>query len=314
MKEKITIVVPCYNEQEALPYFYPEFVKVATLMSEQDFELLLVDDGSKDGTLAYIKQLANSDNRVKYISFSRNFGKESAIYAGLKNASGDYVTLMDADLQDPPSLLPEMFKAIKEEGYDSVATRRVTRKGEPKIRSFFARKFYKIMNKISDAELVDGARDYRLMTRKVVNAVLSMSEYNRFTKGIFGWVGFKTKWLEYENIERVSGETKWSFFKLLKYAISGIIAFSNAPLKIATGFGIFLTATSVMGAIAALIVDLCNVTINPLIYLGAGVAFIGGVIMLFLGILGEYMAKIHLEVKNRPVYICADSNIDSENN
>ncbi|MBR3864460.1 MAG: glycosyltransferase family 2 protein [Clostridia bacterium] len=315
MKEKITIVVPCYNEQEALPYFYPEFVKVSELMSEQDFELLLVDDGSKDGTLNYIKELASKDERVKYISFSRNFGKESAIYAGLKNASGDYVTLMDADLQDPPSLLPEMFKAIKEEGYDSVATRRVTRKGEPPIRSFFARKFYKIMNKISDAELVDGARDYRLMTRKVVNAVLSMSEYNRFTKGIFGWVGFKTKWLEYENIERVSGETKWSFFKLLKYAISGIIAFSNAPLKIATGFGIFFTFASFFGAIATLIVDLCGIGVSPFLYLGEGIGFVSGLIMLLLGVLGEYVAKIHLEVKNRPVYICQDTNInDQENN
>ncbi len=313
MKEKITIVVPCYNEQEALPYFYPEFVKVASLMSEQNFELLLVDDGSKDGTLAYIKELASKDERVKYISFSRNFGKESAIYAGLKNATGDYITLMDADLQDPPSLLPEMFKAIKEEGFDSVATRRVTRKGEPPIRSFFARKFYKIMNKISDAELVDGARDYRLMTRKVVNAVLSMSEYNRFTKGIFGWVGFKTKWLEYENIERVSGETKWSFFKLLKYAISGIIAFSNAPLKIATGLGIFFSTFSFLGAIAGLIVNLCGIAISPFIYLGAGVGFVGGIIMLLLGVLGEYVAKIHLEVKNRPVYICADTNIKEEN-
>ena len=212
----ISIIVPCYNEQEALHYFYKEITKVSDQMRDFDFEYLFIDDGSKDDTLTIIKQLADQDDRVKYVSFSRNFGKEAGIFAGLEHAKGDYVAMMDADLQDPPSLLPQMVQIVQQEGYDSVATRRVDRKGEPPIRSFFARLFYKIINRISDADIVDGARDYRLMNRKMVNAILDMREYNRFSKGIFGWIGFRTKWLAYENVERVAGETKWSFWKLLK--------------------------------------------------------------------------------------------------
>lgn len=236
--EKISVIVPCYNEEESLPLFYPEIKKVRDTLPEYAFEYILVDDGSKDRTVEIMRELAEKDEEIRYLSFSRNFGKESAMYAGLKNASGDYVVLMDADLQHPPALLPEMLKGIKEEGYDSVATRRVDRQGEPPIRSFFARQFYKLMNKISQTELVDGAQDYRMMTRQFVDSLLELSEYNRFSKGLFGWVGYKTKWLPHENTERVAGETKWSFWNLLKYSIDGIVAFSTAPLAIAMVIGI----------------------------------------------------------------------------
>jgi glycosyltransferase involved in cell wall biosynthesis len=305
---KISVVVPCYNEQESLPLFYAEMDKITKVMKDQEFELLFVDDGSKDDTLNIVKGIAENDERVKYISFSRNFGKESAIYAGFSKATGDYVVMMDADLQDPPSLLPEMFKAVTEEGYDSVATRRVTRKGEPPIRSFFARTFYKIMNKISDAELVDGARDYRLMNRKFVDAILSMGEYDRFTKGMFGWVGFKTKWLEYENINRVAGETKWSFFKLFKYALNGIISFSTAPLTFITIMGIILTILGFGGFIGAIV---CNVLASPvtnMLYLISTMVTVGGFVIFGMGILGKYVSKIHLENKKRPIYIEKESN------
>ena len=305
---KISVVVPCYNEQESLPLFYAEMDKITKVMKDQEFELLFVDDGSKDDTLNIVKGIAENDKRVKYISFSRNFGKESAIYAGFSKATGDYVVMMDADLQDPPSLLPEMFKAVTEEGYDSVATRRVTRKGEPPIRSFFARTFYKIMNKISDAELVDGARDYRLMNRKFVDAILSMGEYDRFTKGMFGWVGFKTKWLEYENINRVAGETKWSFFKLFKYALNGIISFSTAPLTFITIMGIILTMLGFGGFIGAIV---CNVIASPvtnMLYLISTIVTVGGFVLFGMGILGKYVSKIHLENKKRPIYIEKESN------
>lgn len=305
---KISVVVPCYNEQESLPLFYAEMDKITKVMKDQEFELLFVDDGSKDDTLNIVKGIAENDERVKYISFSRNFGKESAIYAGFSKATGDYVVMMDADLQDPPSLLPEMFKAVTEEGYDSVATRRVTRKGEPPIRSFFARTFYKIMNKISDAELVDGARDYRLMNRKFVDAILSMGEYDRFTKGMFGWVGFKTKWLEYENINRVAGETKWSFFKLFKYALNGIISFSTAPLTFITIMGIILTILGFGGFIGAIV---CNVLASPvtnMLYLISTIVTVGGFVLFGMGILGKYVSKIHLENKKRPIYIEKESN------
>ncbi|HWT26963.1 MAG TPA: glycosyltransferase family 2 protein, partial [Mobilitalea sp.] len=236
--EKLSVVVPCYNEQEALPIFYEEIIKVASAMKQLEFEFVFIDDGSKDKTCEIMKNLKERDERVHYISFSRNFGKEAAIYAGLKKAAGDYVVLMDVDLQDPPEMIQEMYDAIVKEGYDCAATRRITRKGEPVIRSFFAKMFYRIINKISKAEIVDGARDFRLMTRQVVDAILEMSEYNRFTKGIFGWVGFKVKWLEYVNKERVAGETKWSFWKLFLYSIEGIVAFSTAPLAVASIFGI----------------------------------------------------------------------------
>ena len=240
MKDKISVIVSCYNEEVALPLFYNEIDNLSKKMNYVDFEFLFVNDGSKDQTLEILKQLSNKDNRVKYISFSRNFGKEAAMFAGLEHATGNLVTLMDADLQDPPSMLPLMYEAIKEEGYDQVGTRRVTRKGEPKIRSFFARCFYKLINKMSNVEMVDGARDYRLMTRQVVDSIIEIKEYNRYSKGLFSFVGYNTKWLEYENVERVAGETKWSFWKLFKYAIEGIVAFTTLPLSIAAILGIFM--------------------------------------------------------------------------
>ena len=306
--EKITVIVPCYNEQEALHYYYEEMSRVMNEMKEVDFELLFINDGSKDKTLEVIKELASKDERVKYISFSRNFGKESAMYAGFENSTGDYVCLMDADLQDPPRLLPEMFKAIKEEGYDSAATRRVTRKGEPPIRSFFARMFYKIMNKISDTELMDGARDYRLMTRQFVNSLLEMKEYNRFSKGLFGWVGYQTKWIEFENVERVAGETKWSFWKLFKYALEGITAFSTTPLIL----------SSILGIIFCLIAFLAIVfiIIKTLVYgdptpgwpsLACIIVFVSGVQLFCMGVIGQYLSKTYLEVKNRPIYIVKET-------
>lgn len=238
----ISIIVPCYNEEHAIPYFYKAITEHSTLMKNEfgvDFEYLFINDGSVDNTLTVLKEYANKDNRVKYISFSRNFGKESAMYAGLKNASGNYIAIMDADLQDPPYLLTEMYKTIIESDYDCVATRRTTRIGEPPIRSFFARCFYKLINRISKTDIVDGARDYRLMTRQMVNAIIDMGEYNRFSKGIFGWVGFNTKWIEYENVERVAGETKWSFWKLFLYSLDGITAFSTIPLALSSILGFF---------------------------------------------------------------------------
>lgn len=305
----ISIVVPCFNEQEALPFFYKEFKSLTTKMSYEDFELIFVDDGSRDKTLDTIKDIAKNDTRIKYISFSRNFGKEAAILAGLEHSKGDYVALMDADLQDPPAILPEMYEALTVEGFDSAATRRVTRKGEPPIRSFFARMFYKIMNKISKAELVDGARDYRLMNRRFVDALLSMKEYNRFTKGLFGWVGFKTKWIEFENVERVAGETKWSFWKLLAYAIEGIVAFSTAPLVIATIIGLFFCLLSFAGT--ALIVVRKFLFGDPVQGWASTISVllsIGGVQLLCTGILGQYLAKTYLETKHRPVYIVGETN------
>lgn len=305
----ISIVVPCFNEQEALPFFYKEFESLTTKMSYEDFELIFVDDGSRDRTLDMIKDIANNDARVKYISFSRNFGKEAAILAGLEHSKGDYVALMDADLQDPPAILPEMYEALTIEGFDSAATRRVTRKGEPPIRSFFARMFYKIMNKISKAELVDGARDYRLMNRRFVDALLAMKEYNRFTKGLFGWVGFKTKWIEFENVERVAGETKWSFWKLLAYAIEGIVAFSTAPLVIATIIGLLFCLLSFAGT--AFIVVRKFIFGDPVQGWASTISVllsIGGVQLLCTGILGQYLAKTYLETKHRPVYIVGETN------
>ena len=303
---KISIVVPCYNEEAALVFFQKEIDRVSQeLMPDITFEILYIDDGSKDNTLQEIHHLAEQDERVKYISFSRNFGKEAAIYAGLKNASGDLVAIMDADLQDPPALLPEMYHAIMEEGYDSVATRRVDRKGEPPVRSFFARKFYKLMNNISNTDIVDGARDYRLMNRKFVNALLELGEYNRFSKGLFGWVGFKTKWIEFENVERVAGETKWSFWKLFRYSIEGIVAFSTAPLALAAVLGVIMC---ILGAIAIVFIVVRQLAFGNAVAGWASLAciilFLGGVQLLCLGILGSYMSKTYLEVKNRPIYIC----------
>ena len=308
---KITAVVPCYNEQEALGLFYEELNRVTEEMRDCEFEILFVNDGSKDRTLELMKELAEKDGRVKYISFSRNFGKEAAIYAGLEHASGDLVAIMDADLQDPTRLLPEMYRAVTEEGYDSVATRRVTRKGEPPIRSFFARMFYRLMNKMCKTEVVDGARDFRLMTRPFVDSLLSMKEYNRFSKGLFGWVGFRTKWIEFENVERVAGETKWSFWKLLLYAIDGMVAFSTMPLSVAALIGILMCVIAAISIIFIIVRQLC--------FGGSAfgwpsmvciMIFIGGVQLLCMGIMGQYLAKTYLEVKNRPIYICKETNIE----
>lgn len=308
--EKISVIVPCYNEEEVLPLFYEEMNRVAGLMDGYDFEYVFVDDGSRDATLCVVKELAARDQRIKYVSFSRNFGKEAAMYAGFTYASGDYVAVMDADLQDPPALLPEMMDAIKNEGYDSVATRRVTRKGEPVIRSFFARCFYRLMRRISKTEIVDGARDYRLMTRQFVDSLLSLSEYNRFSKGLYGWVGYRTKWIEFENVERAAGETKWSFWKLLLYSIEGIVAFSAAPLAIAAVTGILCCLLA--------FVFILFIVVRTLMF-GDPVAgwpsmicvilLTGGLQLLCIGILGEYLAKTYLEVKNRPIFICKESNI-----
>lgn len=309
--KKITVIVPCYNEEEALHYYYEEMSRVMTLMNQYDFELLFINDGSKDNTLQVIKQLADNDERVRYVSFSRNFGKEAAMYAGFENSTGDYVCLMDADLQDPPKLLPEMVKAIEEEGYDSVATRRVTRQGEPPIRSFFARMFYKMMNRISDTELMDGARDYRLMTRQFVNSLLDMKEYNRFSKGLFGWVGYKTKWIEFENVERIAGETKWSFWKLFIYAVDGIVAFSTTPLAIASVIGMLMLFVAFFFIIFIVVRTLMfGDPVSGWPSLVCIITLIGGIQIFCVGILGQYLSKVYLETKNRPIYIVKESNIN----
>lgn len=311
--EKISVIVPCFSEEQALPFFFKEIQKTMKEMDYVDFELLFVDDGSKDNTLSIIKTFAQKDARVRYISFSRNFGKEAAIYAGLKNCCGDYVVLMDADLQDPPYLLPEMYQAIVEEGYDSAATRRVTRKGEPLLRSFFARLFYKIINRISEADIVDGARDYRLMKRSMVDAILSMCEYNRFSKGIFGWIGFKTKWIEFENVKRIAGETKWSFWKLFKYSIEGITAFSVEPLQVASIFGVLFSFVAIIMIVVIVITTLIfGAPTSGWTSMVCIVMLIGGIQLLCIGILGQYLSKTYLETKKRPIYIEKESNIEKK--
>lgn len=307
-KKLISLVVPCYNEALALPHFYKEADKVTKTMSECDFEFLFVNDGSRDETLLLLRQFAKNDARVRYISFSRNFGKEAAMFAGLQNAKGDLVAIMDADLQDPPSLLPEMYRYIAEEGYDCVATRRSTRKGEPVIRSFCAKLFYKIMNKISQTELVEGARDFRLMTRKVTDAVLSLGEYNRFTKGIYCWVGFNTKWLEYENIERVAGKTKFNFWKLFIYSMECVMAFSTVPLSLASVIGFLFTAGAGIGIIAIIIRELIwHTSASGWPSLVCIILFVSGVQLFCIGILGQYIAKTYLETKKRPIYIISET-------
>lgn len=309
MKEKLSLIIPCYNEQEVLPLLYAELCKVTEQMAENNFEFLFVDDGSKDKTLEIIKKYAEEDERVKYVSFSRNFGKEAAMYAGFCEAEGDYVAVMDADLQDPPSLLPEMLRIIKEEGYDSVATRRVTREGEPKIRSFFARCFYKIINKISEADIVDGARDFRLMKRAMVDSIVRMCEYNRFSKGIFGWIGFKTYWLPFQNVERAAGETKWSFWKLFKYSVEGIINFSQVPLSVASWTGLFFTFMSFIGVVVVFIRRFFfDDPVQGWASLVCFICFIGGIQLFCMGIMGQYLAKTYMEVKGRPIYIIRETN------
>ncbi len=310
----ISVVVSCLNEEKAVPIFYEEMERVR----ERDFagvafEYIFIDDGSTDNTLGVIKALRQKDEKVKYVSFSRNFGKEAAMYAGLRKAKGNLVTLMDVDLQDPPSMLKEMYESIQKKGYEQVATRRVTRKGEPKIRSFFARRFYKLINKMSDVEMVDGARDYRLMTRKVVDAIISMEEYNRYSKGIFSFVGFKTKWLEYENVERVAGETKWSFWSLFKYAIKGIVAFSTAPLVIASGVGVALMLLALIFIIIIIVRTLAfgdPTTGWPSMV--CIILFMSGVQLFFLGIIGQYLANTYQEVKKRPLYFISEQEEENQ--
>ena len=305
----ISIVVPCYNEEKALPFFYKEIYKIAAQMQGFQFELIFVDDGSKDRTLEICKELKLLDERVHYLSFSRNFGKEAALYAGLKAATGNYIAVMDADLQDPPELLKDMLSILQnDEQIDCVATRRTTRRGEPPIRSFFAKNFYKLINKISKAEIMDGARDFRMMTRQVVDTVLSMEEYNRFSKGIFGWIGFRTKWLDYVNVERVAGETKWSFWKLFLYAIDGIIAFSTMPLVIASLSGILFCITAILMAVYfAVKTVLYGDPVAGFPTLICLILLIGGVQLFCIGILGQYLSKTYLEAKKRPIYIVKET-------
>lgn len=307
--KKISIVIPCLNEEQSIPLYYKAMQEVmAQMQAQASFELLFVDDGSTDGTLPLLRKLHRADPRVRFLSFSRNFGKEAGMYAGMQAAKGDYVGIMDVDLQDPPALLPQMFAALEAGEADCVATRRVTRRGEPRLRSLFARLFYKLINRMSRTEIVDGARDYRLMCRRMVDAVLSMREYNRFSKGIFSWVGFCTQWLEYENAARVAGESKWSFGKLLRYSLDGITAFSTAPLQLASisgllccllamGFGVFVFLKALLfgDPVAGYPTIMCVLL------------FLGGLLLLCIGILGQYVAKTYLETKRRPLYITKTS-------
>lgn len=308
MAKLLSIVVPCYNEQAALPIFFDAITRQADALAQQvRTEVWLIDDGSSDETLRCCKQLRQKDERIHYLSFSRNFGKESAMYAGLQKARGDYVVIMDADLQDPPEMLPEMLRLLQSGEYDCVGTRRVTRKGEPPIRSFFARAFYRLINRISKTEIVDGARDYRMMTRQMVDAILSLKEYSRFSKGIFSWVGFRTKWLEYENVERVAGETKWSFGKLLIYSLDGIVGFSTAPLSIASVMGLVFCLL----AFILILVFFFKTLIwgDPVAGFPAMICIIlllGGIQLFCIGILGSYLSKTYLETKRRPIYIAKE--------
>ena len=309
----VTIIVPCYNEEEALPFFLEAVRKTEAEMSAAygcSFELLFVDDGSTDRTREVLRRFAGPG--VRYLSFSRNFGKEAAMYAGLQHAQGNYVAIMDADLQHPPEMLKEMYEGLQTGDYDCVAARRESRKGEPPVRSFFARCFYKLINRISDTEIVDGACDFRMMTRSVVDAILSLGEYNRFSKGIFGWVGFRTKWLPYENVERVAGETKWSFWKLLLYSIQGIVGFSTVPLALASVLGLVLCALSLLMVIYIIIKTLLfGDPVGGWPSLACMVMFMGGIQLFCMGILGQYLAKTYLETKRRPIYILAET--DEEN-
>ena len=314
MKQRLSIVVPVFNEQDTIPIFYDTVENIAPKL-DVEIEYLFVDDGSKDDTLNIIKKLAEQDRRVNYVSFSRNFGKEAALYAGLQNSAGDYVVLMDVDLQDPPELLPQMLKEIQANGYDCIGTRRVTRKGEPPIRSFFARLFYILINVMSKTEIVDGARDYQMMTRQVADAILSIGEYNRFSKGIFGWIGYQKKWIEYENIERSAGETKWSFWKLFVYALDGIVAYSTAPLVLSSILGLFLCFFAFIFIIV--------IIARTLIFgdptqgwpsLVCIIVLLAGLLLFSIGVLGQYLAKTYLEVKQRPIYLVREKRIAPPNN
>ncbi len=319
--DKISVVIPCWNEEEALPIYYKEMNRVMESMNQKaekvalDFELIFVDDGSLDGTLRIMKELNQKDTRCRYLSFSRNFGKEAAIYAGLKAAEGNYVAVMDVDLQDPPALLPDMYHILREGYYDSVATKRSTRTGEPRIRSFLSERFYRFVNKISKTEIVNGARDYRLMNRKMVDAVLEMSEYNRFSKGIFGWVGFRTRWLEFENVERSAGETKWSLKKLFCYSLEGITGFSVAPLSLAAIVGVLFCGLSFLLIVVIIVRTLVwGDPVSGWPSLACIIFMVSGVQLLCTGIVGQYLSKTYLETKHRPIFILRDSSEDGERN
>lgn len=308
MKTKLSIIVPCLNEQESIQLFYDEIIKVLANM-DIAYEIIFIDDGSTDATLQKMKEISQVDSNVVYLSFSRNFGKEAAMYAGFVNASGTYIVVMDADLQDPPALLPEMLEKVKSGEYDSVATRRVSRRGEPRIRSFFARRFYQLINKMSDADIVDGARDYRLMKREMVEAIVAMEEYNRFSKGIYGWIGFRTYWLPYENVERVAGESKWSFWKLFRYAIEGFINFSKTPLEIVSWTGIGMTFVSFLALIFIVLRRLLfGDPVAGWASLICVIIFVGGIQMFSIGIMGQYISRMYMETKKRPHYIVSETN------
>lgn len=314
-KKKISVIVPCYNEEESLPLFYKAIVGVSNEMKAvADFEFLFINDGSRDRTLEILKEMHYADSRVRFCSFSRNFGKEAGIYAGLQYAKGDYVVLLDADLQHPPEYIPKMYRLITEEGYDSVAMKRTNRKGEKKIRSFFSSTFYKVINKISQTNIDEGATDYRMMTRQMVDAVLSMQEYHRFTKGIFSWVGFETKWLEYENVERLAGETKWSFWGLVKYSVEGITAFSTTPLALSSVMGIlFCLLAFITGIVVVIKTLIWGDPVAGFPTLLCVILLIGGIQLLVIGIQGQYMAKAYLEIKGRPVFLIKETEEDEKN-
>lgn len=307
-EHKMSVVIPCFNEEEAIPLYYRAMCGVMEKMKETEFELLFVDDGSTDRTLEILKEMHTRDGRCRYLSFSRNFGKEAALYAGLKNAAGDYVATMDVDMQDPPGLLPEMYRILTEEDYDSVATRRSTRAGEPKIRSFLSESFYKFMNRISKTEIVNGARDYRLMKRKMVDAVLEMSEYNRFSKGIFEWVGFRTKWLEFQNVGRCAGETKWSVKKLFFYSLEGITGFSVAPLSLASVVGVIFCILSFLMILVIIVrTVIWGDPVSGWPSLACIIFMVSGIQLFCTGIVGQYLSKTYLETKHRPIFILKDS-------
>lgn len=308
----ISVVVPCYNEQEVLPLYYNEMNKIIAQMQSEhedlEFELLFINDGSKDNTLKMLRELSARDKRVRYISFSRNFGKEAGMFAGMENSKGDFVVVMDADLQHPPKFIPQMYKYVYEDGFDCATTRRVSRKGESRIRSWFAMKFYRIMNKISQTEIVDGAQDFRFMTRKMVDAVLSMKEYNRFSKGIFSWVGFNVKYIEYENVERAAGTTAWSFWKLFLYSLEGIFAFSTAPLALASLLGVLSCLIAFIWIIAIIVKTLVfGESVQGFPTIMCAIFFVGGLQLFCTGILGQYLSKTYLETKRRPIYIISET-------
>lgn len=309
---KLTLIVPCYNESAALPAFMEELTRVLAGLSDVEPEILFINDGSRDNTLDQLRQLAaDHPGTVRYISLSRNFGKEGAMYAGFQHATGDYVAVMDADLQDPPSMLPQMLQAVREEGYDCAGTRRTSREGEPPIRSFFARCFYRMMNRISNTQLVDGARDYKLLSRKALNALLSLQEYNRFSKGLYEWIGFRTKWFEFKNVERVAGETKWSFWKLFKYSIEGFVAFTTVPLALSSLFGIMLMFFALIVIMAQVARQLIfQDSVSGWTSMVCIILLLGGLQLFCMGIYGQYMAKMYLEVKKRPIYIIDETSED----